>query len=408
MSIEARKADRFGRIVRGGVRLGVTFLFVAAAGALAAGGAGWLGERAAAVQGPEPAPELAVRATQLRIEESYSVARRFVGQIEPAQQTEAAFEFGGVVTEIAVDEGDRVAEGEAIARLDRRLLEAEARRLRAQRAALAAQAELARRTADRRSRLNQQGFASDQALDQAALDLDSLTARIAEIDAALAAVAIRLEKAVLRAPFDGRVSARHADVGAAVANGQPLLTLVETRAPRFRVGLDPDLADRFQPGDRAVVEIGGRSVEAVFTALTPALEPTTRTRTALFALPDRAADGAGNGAADGAGNGAADGGVAAPFGQTGRLALQQPVADRGAWAPVSALKQGVRGLWTVLTVEGAPDAPVVGIEAVEILHSDGARVFLRGTFADGALVIVDGPHRTTPGQRVRLLADADP
>ncbi|MEM1306884.1 MAG: hypothetical protein AAGG99_05105 [Pseudomonadota bacterium] len=37
---------------------------------------------------------------------------------------------------------------------------------------------------------------------------------------------------------------------------------------------------------------------------------------------------------------------------------------------------------------------------VEILHAESDRVFVRGTFAQGAEVLINGPHRVVTGQQV--------
>ncbi len=360
----------------------VTLLFGVAAVGLVAGGTTIIAERAAAVEGPDPAPLLSVATTPIAIEPGYRVERRFVGQVEAAQRTAVAFEQGGTVTEIAVDEGDAVAQGALIARLDTRLIDAEADRLRATRQALSAQQELARRTSERQQKLNEQGFASTQSLDQASLGLAELSARIAEIDAALVGIAVQLEKAELNAPFAGRIAMRSVDVGAAVGSGAPVVTLLEDRAPQFRVGIDPDLAGELSRGSGARIEIGADTHDARFVSLLPDVDPATRTRVALFELASNAQ---------------------APFGITGTLIVDETVAADGAWVPVSALKQGVRGLWTITTVQGTDDA-TVEVEAVEIIHADATNAFVRGTFRDGAQLVTGGAHRIVSGQRVRIEA----
>lgn len=378
-TVSGRKKRGIGRRI---TAFAITLLFGVAAVGLVGGGSSVIADRAAAVEGPDPAPVLAVSTAPIMVEKGYSVERRFVGQVEAAQQTAIAFEQGGTVTEVLVDEGDRVEMGAVVARLDTRLIEAEGNRMRATRDALSAQQELARRTNERQQALNERGFASTQALDQANLGLVELSARIAEIDAALVGIDVQLEKAVLTAPFAGRIAARTADVGAAVGSGAPVVTLLEDRAPQFRVGIDPDLATDLAADMVARIEIGSETFDARFASLLPDIDPATRTRVALFELaPD------------------AD----APFGITGTLIVDQTVAEQGAWVPIAALKQGVRGLWTVTTVVGESEH-TVSTEAVEIIHADARNAFVRGTFGDGAQLVTGGAHRIVAGQRVRIEA----
>ncbi|WP_394690261.1 efflux RND transporter periplasmic adaptor subunit [Hoeflea sp.] len=362
----------------------VTLGFIGLAGGLVPLGVTTIADRASAVTEVEAAPLVAVRTQPLNYVDAYEIERRFVGQVEPQQQTDLAFEQGGAVLRVLVDDGDLVAAGEPIAVLDTRLLEADTARLQASRAALEAQAELSRRTTNRQTELKEQGFSSDQALDQASFTLAEISARIAEVDAALVTNRIQIEKAEIRSPFAGRVVARHIDKGATVAGGQPVISLLEHARPQFRAGIDPSLAPVIAKADGLTVEIEGRVVKARLVSLAPNIDPVTRTRIARFALEED---------------------EATVFGQTGSLVVNQMIAQRGAWLPVPALQEGMRGLWQVMTVEQEPDSGglVIRPEAVEIVHADQDRAFVRGTFTNGARLVLDGPHRVVPGQRVEII-----
>jgi hypothetical protein len=129
--------------------IALTGVFFAASGAAIVGGSRAIADRAEAVEVPAPAPRITVPVMTVERLNGFEVDRRFAGQVEATQETGIAFETGGTVTEILVDEGDVVAAGEALARLDTRLLIAERNRLLASRRALDAQRELARLTAKR-------------------------------------------------------------------------------------------------------------------------------------------------------------------------------------------------------------------------------------------------------------------
>ncbi len=353
---------------------------IALAIGLVAGAGALISARATDVVIADPAPRTPVATRVLTRVDSYSVPRRFTGQVEAQQSTAIAFEQGGTVAEVLVDEGDTVAEGAVLARLDTRALTARQTALRAARGALVARAELARLTTERQEALEDRGFAATQRLDEARLGLAELEALIAETDASLEGVAIDLDKAVIRAPFAGRIADRMVDTGATVGAGQSLLTLLEDAAPQMRVGLPPKLAAGLRPGLAVTVEMEGRTRAGTLVHLRPDLDPATRTRIALVRL-------------DGA----------ALFGQTGTLTLDETVATDGAWVPVTALRDGVRGLWTVLVAVPSDAGSVVAEEAVEILYADETRALVRGTFADGARLIESGAHRVTPGQAVQII-----
>ncbi|MEL6585558.1 MAG: efflux RND transporter periplasmic adaptor subunit [Pseudomonadota bacterium] len=366
---------------RRAVTLMGTLAVLGVAVAAVVGGRGIIADRAAAVPAPIPAPPTPVATAVVQMQDSYVVQRRFSGQVEARQSVNLAFEQAGTVARIAVREGATIAQGDVLAELDTRLLRAERARLTAQRRAMEAQAEQARRTNARQVELQDRGFASDQAVDTSSLTLAQLEASIAEIDAARTAVDINLDKAQLVAPFAGTIGARRLDTGAVVAPGAAVVTLVEAGTPRFRTGLDPDMAASLTLGDRVAVLFGDTVRQGRVAQLSPDLDPTTRTRTVFVDLP----------------------GPALPDGKTGELRLDRTVSGIGAWVPLSALRQGPRGTWTILVIEDG----VVGVEAAELVHLDAGRAFVRGTFTDGAVYVPDGTHRLVPGQPVVDLSDQE-
>ena len=82
-----------------------------------------LGGLVAAGCGEEPAPEApAVRPVKILEIESAATGtpREYPGKVAAARQADMAFEVAGVVIEFPVDEGEEVAEGALLARLDAR------------------------------------------------------------------------------------------------------------------------------------------------------------------------------------------------------------------------------------------------------------------------------------------------
>ncbi|MEO1314391.1 MAG: efflux RND transporter periplasmic adaptor subunit [Pseudomonadota bacterium] len=353
-------------------------LTTAATGAVAIGlvavGSSYLSARAVSITVEEAAPPTPVRTQTLTLEDSYTVPRQFLGQIEPPRQTDLGFEQGGIVTTVLVEEGAQVEAGQLLARLDTRALENDREVQLAARAALEAQAELARLTTGRQQALEARGFSATQAFDQARLNLVGLEAQIAQTDAAIAGIDIALDKALIRAPFAGRIAARQIDEGTMVGGGTPIVTLLEDGPARMRVGLPPDLAEGLSADTPLSVTLGERTLPATLDTLRPDLDPQTRTRAAILTLEAEGLSG-----------------------QTAALTLSQTVPTQGAWVPLAALREGTRGLWTLLTLRSDGTA---GQEAVEILYADQTRAYVRGTFRPGTQIIDSGPHRVIPGQQI--------
>lgn len=372
------------RALRRLATLGLTAMILGGAGASVVAGVTLISRSAASVE-PPAAPPTPVGVIRVVMAPGHEVARRFTGQIEPAARTELGFELGGRIAEVLADEGDRVAAGAVLARLDTAALGPERAALEAELAALAADAELARLTLARSDALTARGVRSVAAQDDARLMLARSEAQMAAVRARIAGVDVRLEKSVLTAPFAARIGARLADPGRTAAPNAPVLVLFDAAPPRLRVGLPPELAAGLSPGDAVAVEIDGARQPAIVLRIRPDLDPDTRGRSVVLGLPAAAAGRA--------------------LGDTADVIVTQQVAEPGFWVPLGALREGVRGAWSVMAVEAGPNGDRVVPAAVEVIHAEGARVFLRGALPPGARIVGAAPDRVAPGQRVAATAD---
>ncbi len=368
--------QRIGKVFRLAGRVIVTVGVIAAAVLAVRFGSSELGQRADAAPTPDAAAVIPVSARPLVQEAGYLVTRAFIGQVEPQRTVAMSFELPGRLNEVSVKEGDRVERDQVLATQDTSLLASEKTRLVASRDAAEAQLRFARQTVDRSRELSQRGFTSQAGLDEVLARQDELNARIAEVDASLENVAIRMAKSRIIAPFAGRVTERLVDGGETLAAGQRVLELVELRKPQVRIGLPLEVTEDRLRG--AMIEIVGAAYPTRLVTLRPDIDPVTRTRTAIFEIEA----------------------IEQPaFGQTARLILPEIVEANGLWLPVTSLKEGVRGQWTVLLID--PEM-IVRAATVEILHAESDRVFVRGAFPEGTLLLGEGPQRVTVGQSVTI------
>lgn len=356
----------------------VSGIFLAAG----AGGIAVLQQRAAAELSARPTLPVAVATMTAAMVPGYQRVSRYVGRLEPARQTAIAFERSGLVMQVMVDEGDSVRAGDVIARMDTVQLANTRKQLEAQRRALEAQVQLAKATLGRQSRLRTKGWSPDQRFDEAQSSVAALTANIDRVSAQIAGIDIDLGKSELKAPFSGTIARRAIDEGAVVMSGAPVLNLLESSRQQARIGLPPALARTLTAGQTYTLGLGADRREARLIAKRPDLENGTRTVTTLFELTENQ--------------------QAMPFGDLVTLELKTTISERGAWLPLAALKEGHRGLWSILVVDTEQDTPVVRPEAVELLYANADQAFVRGTFKDGAHVIRNGTGRIVAGQRVAL------
>ncbi len=202
------------------------------------------------------------------------------GRVE-SEQVQIATKFAGRVDTVLVEEGDGVAAGAVVARMDARDFEAQLRQAKAEvvsaerrqdeAAAVIAERAAARKLAVRelaRARsLHEKGYASAQALDRARAEIDqaeagyeaaqaSLHQAIASVDAARAAVArieISLEDCILTAPRSGRIQYKLIQPGEVVAAGTPIVTLLDLSDVYMTIFLPAREAGALALGDEARV-----------------------------------------------------------------------------------------------------------------------------------------------------------
>lgn len=218
------------------------------------------------------------------------------GRVEPTRDSVAlAFEAGGRIAVIEVDEGDSVQLGQVVARLDDRIAKARVAAAEAAVAAANANYQLMRRGARREdleaaraeveaARTAAEHRAAEQARSEklgavgavatASVDADSAAARVAtatadaataryaalakgsrteqimgaaaQLDAAkadLAAAQVALDQTVLRAPRNGIVLRRFAEVGALVTNVNPMTIVTVADLAELEIRAEVDEAD---------------------------------------------------------------------------------------------------------------------------------------------------------------------
>lgn len=348
---------------------------------LAVGGTAALHMRANAEVPPAANPPVTVNTSALTMADSYQITERFAGRLEPARQTQLSFERAGLVRQVLVEEGDEVRAGHIVARLDTAKLEAERETLKAQTDELQARRALAEATLKRQEQLNKKGWRSAQNYDEARFSLQEIDASMRRVAASMTSLNVDIDKSVLRAPFGGTIASRTTDEGAVVAAGAQIAELLETEKRQVRIGVSVSAARDLEVGKTYQFKAGGQEVSGTVIAKRPDLDPQTRTLSILFQVSTNAA---------------------LPFGEIVELVLPRTVHARGTWLPITALTEGRKGLWSVLTVTERDGHPVVTREAAEILHIEADRAFVRGTFSEGARLLLEGTNRVTPGQTVAL------
>lgn len=398
----------------------------------------WLGRfRSGSAVAEDAMTPLPVQTQVLERVNTYQIERTYTGEIVARRSSELGFEQAGTLVDVLVDEGDTVAAGAPLARLDTRSLQAQRQQLEAQRRQaqarfeelqrgprqediaaaeaavqdLQAQLDLAHLQQQRREDLYIQGAISLEERDEAAFSADALESRINQaqsqldelnagtrveqvsaqnaqvdqIDASLRNLDVSISKSVIYAPFDGRVSRRLVDEGVVVSPGQTVMRLVEGNTLEARIGVPSNLTNRINSGDIQTIEVNGQFFEGKVTALLPELDNASQTVTVVVTLSSDAQP---------------------TIGSTARLKVQEQQSEIGYWLPTSALVAGERGLWSAYVLVTPEDDTTknlheVSRREVEVLHTESDRAFVRGLLQPGEEIITSGTHRLVPGQLVQ-------
>lgn len=193
----------------------------------------------------------------------------WVGVVVAGQTVEIAATATATVDEIRVRAGDTVRAGDVLAtldgRLDREELAAAEAALRAagadlERARLAEGEQRerhARRVAHADLVSREDLAASEAAADRAGAERRVAEARGEQERARLRLLQTRARQSILRAPFAGRVAARHLEPGARVTAGTPVVRLASAGAPLVRFAVPEPVARGLRPGTPVETVIEG-------------------------------------------------------------------------------------------------------------------------------------------------------
>lgn len=318
----------------------------------------------------------------VKVQQQFETPINVFGLVESPKSTSLSFDTSGQIEEVLVEEGDAVSKGDVIARLDTQRLRAQQEELNASLVRVKADLNLAKINKDRTQSLVDRKLESAQRLDETDASLSAANARVDEVEASLNSMAVALDRAVLYAPFDGQVNRRFFDEGSVVNAGMAVVGITSNEQFQSRFAVPADIIEQFDIGEPVIIRIGKQNVEGVVTQRLAVRNIQTRTVDILVTLDSN--------------DKVRPGDMAILSG--GRLHNEQ-----GSWLPVTALSNGLRGLWRVFVISDPnknESGTALEARVVEVVYTDGNNAFVRGALKDGDRYIVDGTHKLSPGQRV--------
>ncbi len=331
------------------------------------------------------------------------------GYVTPRRRATIAAKITGRVTGVFFDEGTHVKEGQLLATLDdsdvkRALASAKADRETAQ-AAIAdyvVQLKNAKVQLGRAEQLQKAGVQTQETLDNASTAADSLTAKIALAKQQVAGADARINEAqqavdntVIRAPFDGIVVSKDAQVGEMVspisAGGgftrTGIATIVDMKSNEIEVDVNESYIARVEPNQPVTATLDAYpdwQIPSKVRTVIPTADrqkATVKVRISFLKLDPRILP---------------DMGVKVSF-----LAEEKPVATKGpepkAFVPKSAVRGEANSSYVLLVHDGK-----VEHRAVRVGLDRGSDVAIMAGVIPGDSLVVNGPANLKDGDKVEI------
>jgi RND family efflux transporter MFP subunit len=161
--------------------------------------------------------------------------RAGTGSLQPVDKAELGPKETGVLTAIAVEEGDRVKKGQLLFRLDAAQAQLAVAQAKAAQSAARVQLDSARLDFERTQALRARGSVPEDALDQARARLDAAASAFEQAGAAFALAQRRFGDMVVYSPIDGIVTEKRMNVGETATMMPPSIVLVVQNIDRLEL-----------------------------------------------------------------------------------------------------------------------------------------------------------------------------
>ncbi len=218
------------------------------------------------------------------------------GSVRARNQTDIYPQIAAPVTEVPANNGDQVSQGDILVRLRdvearERLRQAEAGYEITRAQMRQAEADLNRKktTLDRINQLRIRDMETQAELENIEAEVEAAEAtldlNIARKNQALSIIDEReneLENTIIRAPVDGVVGLRNAEVGQQVGPATRLFQIGDPQSIKIEMVLTENMTSYIAPGQQAIITsaVTGNALESTITRISPFLNPITHTTTA--------------------------------------------------------------------------------------------------------------------------------
>lgn len=252
------ESDTSGVREKGPMKAGIIALLAIVAAVIA-----WMVMRDPAAPGAVASPA-AMAPLELAAVDVYAVAPRVLarslplsGSMSPVVQATVKSKVSGDVELVTVREGQDVREGEVIARIDTRNLQAQYDRELAAVEKARADLNLATLNRDKNRMLLEQHYISQNTYESTESAYAASVASFKLAEASARVVKVSLDDAVIRAPFTGTVAERLVEPGEKVSADSSIVTLVDLRQMLLEAAVPAAEIPSVRVGQTARFRVGG-------------------------------------------------------------------------------------------------------------------------------------------------------
>jgi len=207
-------------------------------------------------------PALSVEVIRV-IPQTFNSTVLVTAELMPQEQANLMAPIQGEVLEVYFKEGQKIARGQKIIRLDDRSWQA-------QKAGLTVEVEAAYKDYERKKSLLKIEGSSQEEVDNAFSSLETLKASLQQTQ-------VNINLANVRAPFSGRLGLRNFSKGSYLKQGDLITSLTDVNNLKVDFTLAQDNQNSVEVGKKITVIIGKDTLEAAIYAIDPLIDTQSRT-----------------------------------------------------------------------------------------------------------------------------------
>lgn len=201
----------------------------------------------------------------------------FVGTVYYQEVADVASEVNGLVEEVSFEEGERIEKGDVLVKLNADLLQKTIQATRASYEKVITDLEKARIDFKRVESLYKEGLASEQEYDENGFRVKGQEKMAESLKAELERLEAESLRKVIKAPFDGVVLERQANIGEWLSPGSPVATIARSEVVDIVVNVPEEVLRFIRQGQTVRVDSGGEDIKGKVFTIMPKGDVATRT-----------------------------------------------------------------------------------------------------------------------------------